>query len=167
MEGYLRYKKISGKHHMYCPVREKKVILGKGCDDGDIAYFLPHQAPPEGAPSWERMGRKDGVTAEQEFIDAEVGEPDGVLKLVEKNGGWYDIENTATGEIINTTSLRKEEAEEIIKGYKPEEPEAPQQCPVEDGTFGEDFEEYGDCAECPVAADCEAYVPEKVEGDGE
>ena len=113
--SYIKCRKIQGKHHMYCPVNKTAVVLGKGCDDGDVAYLTPAQAKSiADNPTWKVL---DGVD-EEELLNEEVGEPDGLLVLVSKGGGWYDVKNTATGEVINTTSLRLEDAESIISEYK-------------------------------------------------
>ena len=118
--SYVRCRKVQGKHHMYCPVRKRAVVLGKDCDDGDVAHLLPSQVGPVSKdPSWKVLESID----EDEVLAEEVGEPTGILVVVPKSGGWYDVQNTETGEIINTTSLRLEDANEFIAGYVPPEPE--------------------------------------------
>ncbi len=112
---YQRWRKKIGKHHMFCPVRKKKVILGAKLPDGDIAFFLPSQAPPTPSKAWEQLD--SGPTMEETMVD-DVGDVAGELELRETSKGWYDVINTATGKAINTSKLRKNDAEAMLTPTK-------------------------------------------------
>lgn len=87
------------------------MVLGKGQEDGDIAHLSSDQvAKLAGNKSWQVLDAVD----ENEVLAEEIGEPDGLLVLITKGGGWFDVQNTATGEVINTTSLRLEDAQALI-----------------------------------------------------
>lgn len=102
---------------MYCAVRKKKVIIGAGAPDGDFAYFTKAQAPPDTDKMWEQL---DGGPADDAKVMDEVTSPDGTLKI-EGSGGWYNVINTATGQPVNTSKLRKAEAEAMVAGSPPED----------------------------------------------
>ena len=148
VRGFIRWKKATGKHHMYCSIRKKRVILGKGRPDGDIAYFPPHHVPTHS--SWERLDQVD-VAAE---LAEKVGDAEGTLEVVERSPGWYDVVNTATKKPINTSGLRKAAAEELAAGSPPpstteESPECPQGF-----KFGEDNEKEEVCDDCDLYTEC-------------
>ena len=138
--SYVRCRKVQGKHHMYCPVRKKAVVLGKDCDDGDVANLTAAQAKAvEDNASWKVLDVKD----ENEVLAEEAGPPDGLLILVSKGGGWFDVQNTATGETINTTSLRLEDAEALITEYKVKEGDESDDGEVADEPDGDNEEDEG------------------------
>ena len=172
-EHFIRYRKVSGRHHYYCPFRKRKAILGpKGCPDGNIGYFRHNEVPDNANHSWERM---DSVEPNK-VLEEEVGEPDGVLKMV-KNGKRYDIINTATGDAINTAPLTKKEAEEMVAGYvEPSEEEEEEDeevvaefaCPEEYDIY-KDYDEREECDDCKVHEECAALytVAQEKDEDGE
>lgn len=111
--AYVRYRKVAGKHRMYCPVRKRPVVLGKDCEDGDIAYLDAFRLPSPTDQSWQKLDDVD----EEEVLAEEVGEPDGTLVVVPKGGGWFNVQNTATGDFINTSALRLKDAEALISRF--------------------------------------------------
>ena len=117
-KDYQRWRRLGGRHHMYCAVRDKKVIIGEGAPDGDFAYFTKAQAPPDTDPMWEKL---DGGPATDAKAMETVTSPDGTLKVEEVSKGWYNVINTATGQPVNTSKLRKAEAEAMVAGSPPED----------------------------------------------
>lgn len=116
VKGFVRYAKVSGKHRMYCYVRERKVVLGKGCKDGQVAYFHPNATPPGNDSAWKCLDANDVATEATELeLYEKAGKPQGTLEIV-PDGSGFNVVNTATGKRINTYTLTKDEAEEIVKG---------------------------------------------------
>lgn len=172
VEGYVRYRKVRSTHRMYCPVRERKVVLGPTGEDGDIAYLTPAGTPPGNNESWERI---DGEQHEAEAVEQELtekaGDPEGTLVIQEVTDGGYDVINTATKESVNTEPLTKEQAEAIVSG-SPEEKKGilasikekfagkKDDAPPLAGTcpsthkFGKDHDEHDECDDCPLAVSC-------------
>lgn len=165
VKGFVRFRKVSGKHHMFCYVREQKVVLGKGCEDGDVAYFYPNYTPPGSNESWKRIDAEPVTTEEQVYEDA--GKPEGTLEVRERSPGWYDVVNTATGNPVNTSAMRKDDAEAMAAGSvqegqgtievkeKLDAPEVVVECPS-GYTFGQDHDDNDSCDDCGQAADCQA-----------
>lgn len=190
VEGYVRFKKVRGKHRMFCDVRNRKVVLGKGCDDGDVAYLPPGGLPKESNESWERMDDLAHVTeATEQQVQEAAGDPEGTLAIVEAGEGAYNVVNTATGEAINTTPLTREQAEAMAAGSpvheveeKPEEKKGllakakdtikDALTPSENGegggigcphgfVFSQDHDEHEECDECSIADACQAKKEEE------
>jgi len=155
-----RWKKVFGKHHAFEDGVKK--IYGPGQEDGDIVTFPAGQGPKE-SPSW-LLIEGAGV----EVLDFENGP---VVKALGR--GWFNVINPETGKPINTVKLRRADADALAEEWEadnendddPEGGEEEPVCPVEDGTFGEDFEDYDECAECEFAVACEAKENED-DGDG-
>lgn len=160
----IRYRKVRGKHRMYSPELKRKMVLGPGQKDGDIMEFEPHNAPLKTDQSWVRLDKaEDTVRAEVE----EAGGGD-KLVLVDHNNGWFGVKNTETGEFINTSNLRKPEAEALLTSYQDEEEgknDPDPVCPVDEGVFGEDYDEFDECDKCEFAEKCEAFEPEEKDDD--
>lgn len=177
-EGYVRHRKIRGTHRMYCPVRERKVVLGKGREDGNVAYLAPAGMPAASNESWERIDHDNYVAeaAEQEMTE-KAGEPEGTLKIEEVGEEAYNVVNTVTGEPMNTSPVSREEAEALISGSPEEkkgllarpkdkvtdadkddsgdkEDSSSEECPV-GHRFGKDHDEHEECDECPLAESCQ------------
>lgn len=120
-EGFVRFRKVSGKHHMYCPVRERKVLLGPGQVDGDIAYLTPAGSPAGSNESWKCLDEEGHVAEVTEGKMQEVaGKPEGTLYAVHVTEGvdipYWNVINTATDKLVNTAPLTKEQAEAIVAG---------------------------------------------------
>jgi hypothetical protein len=182
VEGFIRYRKVSGKHRMYCPVREKKVLLGPNQKDadGDVAYLKPGGTPKESNESWERIDDDVAVAgATEQQLQEAAGEPEGTLEIVEVGEEAYDVVNTATGKALNTAPLTRKQAEDIAAGSPVAEVEvqsgkepyegAPigdevNVCPLEGVKFGVDHDEYEECDDCKYAEACQE-ASKKVEGE--
>ena len=109
---FVKCRKVSGKHHMFCPVKRRKVVLGKGQPDGDVAFLSPTQAAAVMTEkSWEVL---EGGAAPEAVMMDNVEEPKGAFVLKERSPGWWDVINTGTGEPVNTTALRKVDAEAML-----------------------------------------------------
>ena len=175
VDGYVRHRKVSGKHHMYCPVRERKVLLGSKQEDGDIAYLTPAGSPVGSNESWKCLDEDMHVAeATEQKIQEVAGKPEGTLEIVEVGEEAYDVVNTATEKAINTSPLTREQAEALTSG-SPEEAKSflaslkdkvlgkephddvPEMdaCP-NDHEFGKDHDEHEDCDECPLAESCQS-----------
>jgi hypothetical protein len=170
VKGFIRYRKIRGKHRMYCSVREKKVLLGKGQEDGDVAYLEPGGQPKESNESWERIDN-DVVVAEatEQQLQEAAGEPEGTLEILEVGEEAYNVVNTATGKALNTAPLTRQQAEDIAAGSPVAEVEAQGSkevyedaptgdeinvCPLEDVEFGVGHDDYEHCDNCELAEAC-------------
>jgi hypothetical protein len=186
VEGFVRFKKVAGKHHMYCPVRDRKVVLGPNQADGDIAYLTPAGSPAGSNESWVCLDEEGHVAeATEQEMQETAGEPEGTLEIKEVGEEAYDVVNTETGKPLNTSALSKEEAEALVAG-SPEEKKGllarlkdkvtggdkNESGSTEEGDgigcpygheFGKDHDDHDECDECEHAPNCEG-VKQNLEG---
>jgi hypothetical protein len=173
VEGWVRYAKISGKHRMFCHVRDRKVVLGKGQADGQIAYFKPGATPPGSDASWKCIDPDVAVNEATELEMLEkAGMPAGTLRK-EPDGEGFNVINTQTGEPINSFTLTEAEADAIVEGSPLEERTEPSKdaeveaeevvkndgaeipvCPSGHIFGSEDHDNHEECDECPEATAC-------------
>lgn len=104
-----RFRKIGGGNF--------RIKRGSGTEvyrKGDVFEGEAKEIPEAFRDQWIRV---DEPTPEEKA--AEEGTPNVSLKLVQRSPGWYDVINSVTGEPINDSALRKDDALALM----PEEPE--------------------------------------------
>lgn len=89
-------------------------FLNEWDDDEQRTQRRRRRANVEASPAEEGKGEEGEPVNE----NAE-SEPERWVKLepVERGGGWWNVQNTETGEVINDKSLRYDEAVEMCEQY--------------------------------------------------
>jgi hypothetical protein len=75
------------------------------------------------------------------------------LQQIGKTKTW-NVVNSVTKKPINEYPLTKKQAQEFF-GELMEEISPPGECPLEDGIFGETWNEFEECVNCPQGKPCE------------
>jgi len=75
--------------------------------DGDVRFTLVNKDSQKRRSAGNTEESASAATEEQDNLSQEARSS---LEIVEKGGGWYDVVNKSTGEKVNESSLRYEDA---------------------------------------------------------
>jgi hypothetical protein len=106
------YKLLTGKHHKRNPDAKTQRNRVKVFKAGETVPFGPDERHPKVDDV--RWALADGQAAP----DAPgADEFTGKYEISSRGGGWFDVVDVKTGEALNTSGLREEDAKNLLEGY--------------------------------------------------